>query len=118
MVGGFVFQALALYNGRLSVVQSIPVLELVFSLVIGVVWLRLGMSTAAWVSASVTSGGLAVFLVMSEPHGGHSQAMSSAWAPMIAVMGILVVACTALAGRGRRCGAPPSTPAHRESSGP
>jgi len=106
MVGGFVFQALALHNGRLSAVQSIPVLELVFWLVIGVLWLRLGMSTAAWVSASVTSGGLAVFLVMSEPQGGHPQAMSSAWAPMIAVMRILVVVCTALpdgvAGAARR----------------
>ena len=106
MVGGFVFQALALHNGRLSAVQSSPVLELVFWLVIGVLWLRLGMSTAARVSASVTSGGLAVFLVMSEPQGGHPQAISSAWAPMIAVMRILVVVCTALpdgfAGAARR----------------
>ena len=37
MIGSFVFQALALYNGRLSVVQSILVTGLVvFSLVIGV----------------------------------------------------------------------------------
>ena len=34
MISSFVFQALALYNGQLSVVQSILVSELVFSLVI------------------------------------------------------------------------------------
>ena len=40
IVGSFVFQAVALYEGKISVVQSILVTELVFSLVIGVVWLR------------------------------------------------------------------------------
>jgi hypothetical protein len=39
MISSFVFQALALYNGQLSVVQSILVSELVFSLVIGSLWL-------------------------------------------------------------------------------
>jgi drug/metabolite transporter (DMT)-like permease len=100
MVGGFVFQALALYNGRLSVVQSILVVELVFSLVIGLLWLRLRISAAAWASASVTSAGLAVFLVMSEPQGGHPSATSSAWAPMIAILGSVVVVFSVLAGRG------------------
>ena len=74
MVGSFVFQALALYKGRMSVVQSILVTELVFSLVIGSVWLRRDVAPAAWASASVTSVGLAVFLVMSEPSGGHPEA--------------------------------------------
>jgi hypothetical protein len=57
VVGSFVFQALALYNGRLSVVQSIFVTELVFSLVIGSVWLRRDVVPAAWAAASVTSLG-------------------------------------------------------------
>jgi len=52
MVGSFVFQALALYNGRLSVVQSILVTEVVFSLVIGSLWLRRDVAAAAWASIS------------------------------------------------------------------
>jgi drug/metabolite transporter (DMT)-like permease len=83
MVGSFVLQALALYNGRISVVQSIMVTELVFSLVIGRMWLRRQVVPAAWASALLTSAGLAVFLIMSEPKGGHPQATAAAWLPAL-----------------------------------
>lgn len=100
MIGSFAFQALALYNGRLSVVQSVLVTELVFSLVIGSVWLRRHVRPAAWVSASVTAAGLAVFLVMAEPRGGHPQATSHAWLPALLTFGGIVALLTVLAGRG------------------
>ena len=100
MVGSFVFQALALYNGRLSVVQSILVTELVFSLVIGSLWLRRDVLPAAWVSASVTSAGLAVFLIMAEPRGGHPGATTQAWLPALLTCGGLTGLCAVLAGRG------------------
>jgi drug/metabolite transporter (DMT)-like permease len=87
MVGAFVLQALALYNGRISVVQSILVTELVFTLVIGQFWLRRGVVAAAWVSASVTSAGLALFLVMSQPEGGHPQVATGAWLPALITFG-------------------------------
>jgi hypothetical protein len=48
MIASFVLQAIALYNGRLSVVQSILVSELVFSLVLGRLWLRRNVVPAAW----------------------------------------------------------------------
>ena len=73
MIGAFLFQAIALDKGQLSVVQSILVTELVFSLVLGRLWLRRHVVGAAWVSACLTSAGLAVFLVMSEPKGGHTE---------------------------------------------
>jgi hypothetical protein len=100
MIGSFVFQALALYNGRLSVVQSVLVTELVFSLVIGSVWLHRHVVPAAWVSASVTAAGLAVFLVMAEPRGGHPQATAHAWLPALLTCGGVVVLLTVLAGGG------------------
>jgi len=100
MIGSFAFQALALYNGRLSVVQSVLVTELVFSLVIGSVWLRRHVAPAAWASASVTAAGLAVFLVMAEPRGGHAQATAQAWLPALLTFGGLVALFTALAGGG------------------
>src|SRR5947209_1052315 len=46
-VGAFAFQAGALRGGRLSVVQSILVTELVFTLIIGTVWLHRRVSVAA-----------------------------------------------------------------------
>src|SRR4051812_13849744 len=64
-VGAFVFQAWALHGGRLSVVQSILITELLFTLVIGTVWLRRTVSAAAWLSAGLTAVALALFLIIS-----------------------------------------------------
>jgi drug/metabolite transporter (DMT)-like permease len=100
MVASFVLQAIALYDGRLSVVQSILVTELVFSLLLGRVWLHRVVRPAAWASALVTSTGLAVFLVMSEPKGGHPLATTQAWLPALLTFGGLVVICTVLARSG------------------
>ena len=100
VVASFALQAFALYEGRLSVVQSILVTELVFSLVIGRLWLHRTVLPAAWVSALVTSAGLAVFLVMSEPKGGHPAATAQAWLPALLLFGCLTAALTLLARRG------------------
>jgi len=97
MVAGFVLQAIALYEGRISVVQSISVTELVFALLIGRTWLHRAVSLAAWTSASVTAIGLAVFLVMSQPQGGHAQATAGAWLPALLLLGGLVVMFTLMA---------------------
>ena len=100
MVGSFVLQAVALYYGRLSVVQSILVTELVFSLVLGRLWLRRTVVPAAWASASVTSVGLAIFLTMSEPKGGHAQGTPQAWLPALLTFGGLIAVLAILAGSG------------------
>ena len=93
MVASFVLQALALYHGAISVVQSILVSELVFSLVIGRVWLRRTVLPAAWVAAAVTGAGLAVFLIMAEPKGGHTNATTGAWLPALLTFGGLTAGC-------------------------
>jgi drug/metabolite transporter (DMT)-like permease len=100
MVASFVLQALALYNGQISVVQTILVTELVFSLVIGRLWLRREVVPGAWVSASVTSLGLAVFLVMAEPKGGHPQATADAWLPALLSCGGIVAILAVLGSQG------------------
>src|SRR5262249_14413949 len=84
----------------LSVVQSILVTQLVFSLVIGRLWLRRTVSNAAWASASVASAGLAIFLIMSEPQGGHPSPTPGAWVPVLATTAGLVVLFTILAAQG------------------
>ena len=100
MVAGFAFQAVALYDGQLSVVQTILVTELVFTLVIGRVWLRRDVVPAAWASASVTSAGLALFLIMAEPKGGHDSATTAAWLPALLTFGGLAALFTVLGGTG------------------
>jgi drug/metabolite transporter (DMT)-like permease len=100
MIGAFLFQAIALDKGQLSVVQSILVTELVFSLVLGRLWLKRHVVGAAWFSACLTSAGLAVFLVMSEPKGGHLQATAAAWFPALLTCGLATAVLTVLASGG------------------
>jgi drug/metabolite transporter (DMT)-like permease len=107
MVAAFVFQAIALYKGKLSVVQPVLVTELVFTLVLFRVWLRGAVKAGAWLSASVTCAGLGIFLVMSEPQGGHPQPTEGAWLSAILTMAGLTLGCVLLASGGspvRRAG--------------
>ena len=97
MICSFVLQAVALHKGRVSQVQSIMVTELVFTLVIGSIWLRRHVPVAAWMSALLTAAGLAVFLVVSEPKGGHPQATRGAWLPALLLFGGLILVFFVLA---------------------
>src|SRR5215469_7058582 len=63
-VGGFLFQALALHDGQLSVVQPLLVTELVFVLVLRRAWIRQNIARAAWASVLVVCVALAVFLTV------------------------------------------------------
>jgi drug/metabolite transporter (DMT)-like permease len=78
-VGSFVFQALALHNGPLSVVQPLLITELVFTLVLRRVWIHQDVARAAWASVSVVCVTLAVFLAVGEPTGGHPAPAAKAW---------------------------------------
>ena len=77
--GSFVFQALALHNGQMSVVQPLLVTELVFALVLRRLWVHQQIRDVTWWAAAVTCGSLALFVAVSEPTGGHAQPTSSAW---------------------------------------
>jgi drug/metabolite transporter (DMT)-like permease len=79
LAGAFVFQALALGDGEMSVVQPILITELVFVLVLRRVWIRQEIASAAWWSAAVTCVSLSVFLAMAEPQGGGSVAPAHTW---------------------------------------
>jgi hypothetical protein len=78
--GGFVFQALALHDGQMSVVQPLLVTELVFVLLLRRLWLRQAIRSITWWSAAATCISLGVFLASSEPHGGTQYPDSHAWA--------------------------------------
>jgi drug/metabolite transporter (DMT)-like permease len=79
LAGAFVFQALALHRGEMSVVQPLLVTELVFVLVLRRVWLHQPLRPVTWWAAALTCVFLALFVAMSEPQGGHASASRHAW---------------------------------------
>ena len=87
LAGSFIFQALALHNGQISVVQPLLVTELVFALVLRRLWIHQQIRDLTWWAAVVTCGSLALFIAVSEPTGGNVQPTSSAWIGATVAMG-------------------------------
>jgi drug/metabolite transporter (DMT)-like permease len=100
LLGGFVFQALALHLGTLSQVQALLISELVFTLALRRLWIRQRISRAAWASAALTCSSLAVFVVLAEPQGTQTTPTSSAWFSVLLTFGLLAAALAALSLRG------------------
>jgi hypothetical protein len=92
-------QALALYLGRLSVVQPVLVSELVFVLVIRRLVMHWPVRPAAWAAAAVVGVSLSLFLVAAEPRGGHPTPTTSAWLWALVATGGLCVCAVLLGGR-------------------
>jgi len=90
LVGAFVFQALALHNGLISVVQPVLATELVFMLVLRRFWIHQSIRASTWGAAALTCVSLTVFIVMSEPRGGQPNPVSGHWLTA-------VLACSAAA---------------------
>lgn len=105
--GAFVFQALALHNGEISVVQPLLVVELVITLVLRRVWIRQQIRPAAWSGGALACLGLAVFLGVSEPQGGQLNPTSGHWAAAIIACAAAIAVLMALGrlgGAGLRAG--------------
>jgi drug/metabolite transporter (DMT)-like permease len=79
LAGSFLFQALALHDGLISVVQPLLVTELIFALVLRRFWLHQSILLVTWGGAALTCAGLAVFLVAGEPQGGQPTPLSNHW---------------------------------------
>ena len=86
-IGAFVFQAAALKNGQLSIVQALLVTELVFGLLLRKVWIRQAIHPAAWGSAALTCVALAAFVAVDQPQGGTPTPTAHAWAGALAAFG-------------------------------
>jgi drug/metabolite transporter (DMT)-like permease len=99
LAAAFVFQALALHAGQLSVVQPLLVTELVFALVLRRAWLHQRIRPITWWAAAVTCLSLAVFLAAAEPQGGRPVPDDRVW---IAASATTVGAAAALALLGTR----------------
>lgn len=79
LAGSFVFQALALHNGLVSVVQPLLVTELVFALVLRRVWIRQRIRAVTWWSAALTCVSLSIFLAVAEPTGSSNAPAGGEW---------------------------------------
>jgi hypothetical protein len=61
------------------VVQPLLVVELVFTLALGRLWLRQAIRPVTWWAAATTCVALSLFLATSEPHGGTAFPASHVW---------------------------------------
>ena len=79
LVAAFVFQALALHDGQISVVQPLLATELVFMLILRRFWIHQSIRLITWGAAAVTCVGLTVFIVAGQPGGGTPTPTSHHW---------------------------------------
>ena len=79
LAAAFVFQALALHNGLLSIVQPVLATELVFMLLLRRFWIQQSIRAVTWVAAAVTCVGLTVFVIAGQPGGGQPTPAGKHW---------------------------------------
>jgi len=90
LVATFVFQALGLYFGPLSVVQPILVLELIFTLGLRA-FLHDGIARRTWSAALIICMGLATFLVVASPSEGTHVPNAGQWILAVSTRGLAVL---------------------------
>jgi len=77
LAGAFVFQAVALHDGHVSVVQPLLATELVFMLILRRVWIHQSIRPITWGATVVTCVSLAVFILAGQPGGSQQTPVSS-----------------------------------------
>ncbi|WP_089102511.1 DMT family transporter [Streptomyces hyaluromycini] len=93
VTGAAVFQALALVNGPMALVQPLFMLELPFALLIAVPLMHRRPSPEGWRTIAVVVAGLALLLAAAAPSGGRQQASMQRWIPVLALtLGAIAVA--------------------------
>jgi drug/metabolite transporter (DMT)-like permease len=97
---GYVFQAVALDNGRLSVIQPLLVTTIVFALPLGYLITAQQVGRREIGGAVVVVAGLAVFALVGDPAGGRANAPNGQWAITIVVVLVLTGLLVALGGGG------------------
>ncbi len=85
VVGAALFQALALVNGPMALVQPLFVLELPFALLIAAPLLHRRLPGAGWWAIAGVVTGLALVLGSAAPSGVQNQAPMMRWIPALAL---------------------------------
>lgn len=97
---GYAFQAVALANGRLAVIQPLLVTTIVFALPLGYLLTSQVVHRKEILGAVVVVFGLAVFMVVGDAADGVDNAPASEWAIAVAVFSAIAVVLLVLGGRG------------------
>ncbi len=79
MICSFLLQSFALHIGRLSVVQPILTMELLFLVAILGIWFKFAISLREWIGASAIVFGLSGFLYFAAPGGGNEVPTNLGW---------------------------------------
>lgn len=102
MIAAFLFQASALSEGGLTLVQPLLVTELLFLVLILRIWFDRPLGWKEAVGCLLTVAGLAVFLAVSDQGGGNTLPGPASWAEVILTCGVGIGGSIALASRGSR----------------
>ena len=97
---GYVFQAVALDNGRLAVIQPLLVTTIVFALPLGYLLTNQVIHGKEVLGAGVVVLGLAIFTFVGQAADGVDNAPASQWAVAVAVFSTIAVALLVAGGRG------------------
>jgi drug/metabolite transporter (DMT)-like permease len=92
MICAFLFQVFALHVGRLSVVQPILTVELLFLVFILGTYFGFTVTVRDWIGASAIATGLAGFLLFSDPGGGEHVPTNLGWIVVGAIATSVIVA--------------------------
>ena len=100
LLGGYLFQAVALSKGQLAIVQPLLVTTIVFALPLGHFLTQQAVDRRQIVAAGLVVVGLAVFTVVGNAAQGNDDAPSWEWAVAIVVLGTAAAVLAAIGGRG------------------
>ncbi len=102
MIVSFLLQAVALHLGRLSQVQPVLTIELVFLAAILAIWFRFPIGRREWIGALAVTAGLSGFLYFAHPESGMAQPPLWKWGLAGATTAGAVTVTVVLALRGPR----------------
>jgi uncharacterized membrane protein len=97
---GYAFQAVALANGRLAVVQPLLVTTIVFALPLGYFFTAQAINRREILGAVVVVLGLAVFTGVGDAAEGNDNAPAREWAVAVLVFGLVAALLLVLGGKG------------------
>lgn len=93
-------QALALAFGPLALVAPIVATDLLFAVPLAAWWSRRPMRGRDWAGCGLVAGGMGVFLSVSPPVSGRSDASATEWLPAFGIVALVCLAAITM-GNGR-----------------
>jgi drug/metabolite transporter (DMT)-like permease len=100
LLTGYAFQAVALANGRLAVIQPLLVTTIVFALPLGYFLTSQVINRREILGAAVVVLGLAIFTGVGQAGDGNDNAPAREWAAAVIVFGGVAAALLVLGGKG------------------